>query len=184
MARAMPPPPDFASGAVLRSLARACVDWFSRPACEAPEGGLHHSYGDAGEVREASARHLVSATRLCVVLAWAAARPGGCDRDRALLASCLAFLRGAHRDAAAAGGYAWTLRARGAGAALEVADGTNYAYGLAFCLLAYAAAAGAGVPEAAAWADEAWETRSARRWEKNWPGSATGRPHTGRLGGG
>ena len=39
--RAPPPPPDFSSGSFLRAHARSCIDWFTRPSCEAPEGALY-----------------------------------------------------------------------------------------------------------------------------------------------
>jgi len=157
--------PDFFSRSWLESHAAACLAFYTRASCEAPEGGLFHSYDDAGAVRDAGARHLVSSTRLVVQFGWALQRPGGrTPAAERLLASCLDFLRAKHLGAACADGYAWTLRC-GGGGACAVEDGANYAYGLAFALLAYATAARAGAAGAARWADEAMDTLTARLWE-------------------
>jgi len=145
-----PPQPDFRSPAWLRAHARdACLAfWVLRaPRPAGAGGGLFHCLRDDGSVYDARTRHLVSSTRLVVQFAWAAARglaplAGGAPGWTELLASCLRFLRERHLGAASPGGHAWTLRcASGGGAgAVAVEDGTNYAYGMAFCLLAYASA--------------------------------------------
>lgn len=163
----IPPVPDFWDPTFLLSHARECLEWYARPACKAPEGGLFHSYADDGHVIDASARHLVSSTRLVVQFSWALRHLCADTSDKArfgqLLHSCLTFLRERHRNAASPDGYAWTLRADGRATAVE--DGTNYTYGLSFCLLAYSSAAAAGVDGAAAWADETWDTLTTRLWE-------------------
>lgn len=163
-------PPKFRDPSWLLSHARECLEWYARDACIAPEGGLFHSYNDAGVVVDTSQRHLVSSTRLVVQFAWAIQRLTGdasgaarAPRYKELLHSCVAFLRKHHLGAACSDGYAWTLRAGDGGVVAE--ESTNYSYGLAFCLLAYANAAAAGVPEARAWADEVTETLTARIWE-------------------
>lgn len=158
----MPPAtPAFSSPAWLLSHAQEQLDWFARPACiDAVHGGLFHSFFDDGSVADANVRHLVSATRLVVQFSHGCIRfPSRRAVYEPLLRSCLAFLRARHRDAAT-GGYAWTL-----GVEDGCRDGTNYTYGLAFALLAYASALRAGVAEARAWIDETFDVLTARMWE-------------------
>ena len=172
-----PEPPDFTSPAFLLAHAHACMEWFSRPACLDERssgcpgsGGWYHSYRDDGSVVDEDVRHLVSSTRLVVQYSWALRRfPAEAARWSALLARSFAFL-GAHRAASAGGGggggggHAWTFSVSRAGA-IEQADATNYAYGLAFSLLACASAARAGLAGAAVAADEVMATLSSRLWE-------------------
>jgi mannose/cellobiose epimerase-like protein (N-acyl-D-glucosamine 2-epimerase family) len=130
---------------------------FYHPRCIDPAGGFFHFFKDDGTVYDSRTRHLVSSTRFVFnyAMAWTRFRvPAYLDAVR----HGLAFLREAHRDPAG-GGYAWLLQGR-----IPV-DRTNYCYGLAFVLLAYAKGVAAGVEQARTWLDETWELMERRFWQ-------------------
>jgi mannose/cellobiose epimerase-like protein (N-acyl-D-glucosamine 2-epimerase family) len=151
-----PPLPDFRSSGFLRDhIARTMA--FYHPRCIDPAGGFFHYFRDDGTVYERAHRHLVSSTRFVFNYAMAA-REFGRDDWREVARHGLDYLRRAHRDPDS-GAYAWTLRAG------RVEDGTRHAYGMAFVLLAYATAFGAGIVEAAPCIDETWDLLEARFWD-------------------
>lgn len=90
--------------------ARHCLDFYARPECVAPDGGLYHCYRDDGSVYDERTRHLVSSTRLVFQFAQACVRfPADADTLwRPRLAACLDYVRRVHR-VPATGGYAWTV---------------------------------------------------------------------------
>src|ERR1700761_678505 len=122
---------------------------FYHPRCIDPAGGFFHFFKDDGTVYDRQTRHLVSSTRFVFnyAMAWNQFR-----KPEYLEAAKhgLAFLREAHRDPAS-GGYAWVLH----GGVPQ--DRTNYCYGLAFVMLAYAKGVAAGIAGARVWLDETWE---------------------------
>ena len=161
----MAQPPNFRDPAFLRAHAASTLQWWTLRA--APEGGCYHVLRDDGSVvaPERTTRHLVSSTRLAVNFCWGAHRlpahpaaPAWAARG----ADCLSFLRAAHRCAARPDAWAWLVDV---GPPEAVLDSDNRAYGLAFVLLAHAAAARAGVAGVRAGVEEAWAALSARFWE-------------------
>jgi mannose/cellobiose epimerase-like protein (N-acyl-D-glucosamine 2-epimerase family) len=156
-----PPMPDFRDPATLLGHVRDTLAFY-HPRCIDPSGGFYHYFKDDGTVYDATSRHLVSSTRFVFNYAQAYRH----FQDPAYLAALrhgVAFLRAAHRDPAS-GAYAWELRWQD-GRALPL-DATNHCYGLAFVLLAYAHAYGAGMPEARAWIDETFTLMEARFWDE------------------
>ncbi len=154
-------PPDFRSEAFLRThVARTMA--FYHPRATDPAGGFFHYFRDDGTVYDAAHRHLVSSTRFVFNYAMAYREFGNtADLKRQYLEAVhhgLRWLREVHRDPRS-GGYAWTLRDG------VPEDRTNHCYGVAFVLLAYAAALKAGVLDARAWMDETWALLEARFWE-------------------
>lgn len=148
--------PDFRSRVFLRDHIRQTMAFY-HPRCIDPAGGFFHYFRDDGSIYDRMHRHLVSSTRFVVDYAWAAREfdePEYLDAAR----HGLAYLREVHRDATS-GGYAWTIRDGRPG------DRTNHAYGVAFVLLAYASARKAGLAEAAAWMDEAWDLLERHFWD-------------------
>jgi mannose/cellobiose epimerase-like protein (N-acyl-D-glucosamine 2-epimerase family) len=133
--------------------------------CVDPSGGMFQYFRDDGSVYDPIRRHLVSSTRFVVTHANMARH----FPDHALAGTwlgharhALAFVQDVHHDPRS-GGYAWTLdwdqgRCR-------VTDPTQHAYGLAFVLLAQAAALQAGISEARAPLDATLALLQRRFWE-------------------
>jgi len=139
------------------TIALAADDRWSYPRAIDPAGGFFHYFRDDGTVYDRRHRHLVSSARFVFDYAMAYREfeePAYLDAAR----HGLRYLRDVHRDDAT-GGYAWTIcdgRAE---------DRTNHCYGVAFVLLAYAAAVAAGLGEAGVWLDETWGLLEKRFWE-------------------
>ena len=152
-----PPRPDFRDPAFLLDHARS-IFAFYEPRCIDGNGGFFHHFKDDGTIYDRTTRHLVSSTRFVFVYAKAASAFGRPD----LLAGVrhgLAYLRAAHLDRQT-GGYAWLL-----GDDICI-DNTNHCYGLAFVLLAYAAALEAGIAEAGPWLEETFSTMDRHFWSE------------------
>lgn len=134
---------------------------FYHPRAIDPTGGFYHYFKDDGTVYDATTRHLVSSARFVFNYAQAYRHVG----DPAYLDAMrhgVAFLRDAHRNPAT-GGYAWELRWQdGHGTLL---DATNHCYGLAFVLLAYSHAFGAGMVDARADIDATFALMEAHFWD-------------------
>lgn len=152
--------PDFRSIETLDAHIQHTLDFY-RPRCIDQNGGLFHFYLGDGRIYDAQTRHLVSSTRFVFNFAMAWRRYGRED-DRAALRHGLKFLREAHRNAET-GGYAWVLHSKDG--KVEVADGTNHCYGLAFVLLAYSHALMAGEEMARPWIAEVVALMERRFWE-------------------
>ncbi len=153
--------PDFRNVATLDAHIQHTLDFY-RPRCIDPTGGFFHFYLGDGRIYDAQTRHLVSSTRFVFNFAMAWRRYGRED-DRAALRHGLQFLREAHFNPQT-GGYAWLLRHEG-GAVVEVLDGTNHCYGLAFVLLAYSHALMAGEEQARPWIADTVALMERRFWE-------------------
>lgn len=151
---------SFRDPAMLRDHVAATMAFY-HPRCIDPTGGFYHFFKDDATVYDATTRHLVSSTRFVFNYAQAYRH----FQDPAYLQAVhhgVAFLRDAHRDPAT-GGYRWEVRWQdGRGVPL---DATNHCYGLAFVLLAYSHAFGAGVQEARAYIDETFDLLEARFWD-------------------
>jgi mannose/cellobiose epimerase-like protein (N-acyl-D-glucosamine 2-epimerase family) len=148
--------PDFRSEAFLRSHIAQTMAFYHPHAID-PAGGFFHYFKDDGTVYDRSHRHLVSSTRFVFNYAMAAREFGNPEYLDAVHHG-LRYLREVHRNPAT-GGYAWTIRDG------KPEDHTNHAYGVAFVLLAYAAARKAGITEAHAWMDETWNLLEQRYWD-------------------
>jgi mannose/cellobiose epimerase-like protein (N-acyl-D-glucosamine 2-epimerase family) len=134
---------------------------FYHPRCIDPSGGFFHYFKDDGAVYDAASRHLVSSTRFVFNYAQAFRRFG----DPAFLAAArhgIDFIRTAHRNPDT-GGYAWQLSWRDGQA--QITDADNHCYGLAFVLLAYAHAYGAGICEARGYIEEVFALMEQRFWQ-------------------
>ncbi|WP_428310280.1 AGE family epimerase/isomerase [Hydrocarboniphaga sp.] len=130
---------------------------FYHPRCIDAAGGFFHFFKDDGAIYDRATRHLVSSTRFVFnySMAW---QQFGEPAYRDAVRHGVAFLREQHRDPDT-GGYAWQLKD-------GVAESrTQYCYGLAFVVLAYAKAIEAGVVEARAYLDETWELMERRFWD-------------------
>ena len=155
-ASSVPVLPDVRSEAFLREHIAQTMAFYDVHAHD-PAGGFFHYFRDDGTVYERSHRHLVSSTRFVFNYAMAAIE---FDREDYLAEARhgLRYLREVHRDASD-GSYAWTVRDG------QPEDTTRHAYGMAFVLLAYATAVKAGINEARAWMDEAWQLLERRFWD-------------------
>ena len=151
--------PDFRSPEFLQSHIRHTLSFYD-PRCLDESGGFFHFYRDDGTVYDRRTRHLVSSTRFVLTQAMAYRRFGD-PRYQQRARHGLAFLQRAH--AQPQGGYAWQLDWHEGAATVQ--DGTNHCYGLAFVLLAHAHALMAGVDEAAAGLEAAWQLMEQRFWE-------------------
>lgn len=152
----IPPVPDFRSGAFLREhIARTMA--FYHPRAIDPDGGFFHYFKDDGTIYDRSHRHLVSSARFVFNYAMAAVEFDRADYLDAVRHG-LRYLRDVHRDPHG-GGYVWTIRDG------EPEDLTNHAYGVAFVLLAYAAARKAGISAATAWMEETWQLLEQYYWD-------------------
>ena len=130
---------------------------FYHPRCiDQPNGGFFQHFLDDGSVYDATTRHLVSSTRFVFNYAMAARFFGRADYLEAARHG-LAFLRRVHRNPVT-GGYAWLLDGD------RTLDGTNHCYGMAFVVLAFAKALGAGIADAAADLEESWQLMERHFW--------------------
>jgi mannose/cellobiose epimerase-like protein (N-acyl-D-glucosamine 2-epimerase family) len=153
--------PPFRAPATLLEHIKATMAFY-HPRCIDPTGGFYHYFKDDGTVYDVASRHLVSSTRFVFNYAQAYRH----FEDPAYLQAVrhgVAFLRDAHRNPDT-GGYAWELCWQD-GRAIST-DATNHCYGLAFVLLAYAHAFGAGMSEARAHIDETFALMDVQFWEE------------------
>ena len=171
----------FRDPAFLRSHAHSVLSfWATSPLPRS--GGLYHCLRDNGSVYDKKTRHLVSSTRLIVEFAWAIIHelpppPAPAPGWRAMLESCLQFLREFH-FVPATGGYKWVVLVDDDGSAADDTatseptrneatneDATNRSYGLCFVLLAFSTALSAGVDSARVLIDEVTATLTEHFWE-------------------
>lgn len=119
---------------------------FYDPRAVDPAGGFFHCYMNDGTVYDSTTRTLVASCRFVFnyAMAW---RRFQRPEYLAWTRHGLAYLRDVHRRPDGEG-YVWRLQAG------RAVDRTNHCYGLAFVLLAQAAAVKAGVEEARAELDE------------------------------
>jgi len=156
--------PDFRTAEFLRRHALSILSFYDGR-CVDPAGGFFHHYLDDGTVYDTQTRHLVSSARFVVTQSWAAQHFADAPRAMAWrehAAHGLRFLHQVHRDPSN-GGYAWLLRFDGG--RHEVIDDTQYCYGLAFVLLAHAAALSCGLHEAAPGLADTFDLMERHFWE-------------------
>jgi mannose/cellobiose epimerase-like protein (N-acyl-D-glucosamine 2-epimerase family) len=151
------PLPDFRSPEFLLGHVRQITDFY-HPACvDRERGGFFNEFRDDGRITDRETRHLVSTTRFIVNYAIAADLLGR-EEYREACAHGVRFLTEAHADREH-GGYHWVLDGR------EPRDSAKHCYGHAFVLLAFAAAAKAGVAGVSARVAETWDLLEWRFFE-------------------
>ncbi|TQV85107.1 AGE family epimerase/isomerase [Exilibacterium tricleocarpae] len=124
----------------LRDHIKSILDFY-HPTSVDESGGFFQNFRDDGTVFNPGQRHLVSSTRM-IFNYCKAYRLFGDEAYRRRAAHGLAYLRERHWDGER-GAYHWTLNEHRAD------DQTNHCYGLAFVVLAFAAALDAGFEDAA-----------------------------------
>lgn len=132
---------------------------FYDPRVVDPAGGFFHCYMNDGTVYDRSTRTLVASCRFVFnyAMAWRRfRRPEYLDWTR----HGLAFLRDVHRRSDGEG-YVWRLEDG------RPVDRTNHCYGLAFVLLAQAAALKAGIGEARAEIDATFALMERHFWSED-----------------
>lgn len=139
---------------------------FYHPRCIDRRGGFFHYFKDDGTPFDTQRRHLVNSTRFIYNYAMAHLHfraPTYLDAVK----HGLAFLRDAHRDPKT-GHYAWMLRCvdEDETRRIEVEDNRQFAYGLAFVMLACAHALKVGVADARQCLEDTWEQLQARFWDE------------------
>ncbi|MET3475579.1 AGE family epimerase/isomerase [Variovorax atrisoli] len=151
--------PDFRSPDFLADHIRHTLAFYEGRSID-PSGGFFHFFKDDGTVYDRRTRHLVSSTRFVFNHAMAYRRFGE-PADLAAARHGLTFIERAHRQQD--GGYAWQIDWHEQRATVQ--DGTNRCYGLDFVLLAHAHALMAGIEEAHAGLENAWQLMEAHFWE-------------------
>ncbi|MDC0081770.1 AGE family epimerase/isomerase [Emcibacteraceae bacterium] len=133
---------------------------FYHPHCIDPNGGFFQLFKDDGTIFDHSTRHLVSSCRFVFTYSMYAQYFND-DAYKNIAQHGIDFLRNVHRNESTEG-YAWVIKNR------EVADPTNYCYGLAFVLLSYATALKAGIVTAKAFIYETFDVMEEQFWEKDY----------------
>jgi mannose/cellobiose epimerase-like protein (N-acyl-D-glucosamine 2-epimerase family) len=147
---------DFSSREFLLGHIQSILDFYA-PNIVDSDGGFYQNFRDDGSVFDPGDRHLVSSCRM--VVNYCRAYELFRDDDYLRLAQHgLDFVRQRHWDPAREG-YNWTLEN---GAAK---DQTNHCYGLAFVMLAAAAAHKVGLTGAGADIGRAWDIMETRLWD-------------------
>ncbi len=148
--------PDFRSAGFLTQHMRQILGFY-HPSCINHEvGGYFNAYRDDGQIVDRSTQHLVSTTRFIFNFATAATLFGDATMKEAA-AHGVRFLGETHHDAEF-GGYHWVLDGR------TPRDDTKQCYGHAFVLLAYAAAAKAGIAGTREKIAATWDLLEERFW--------------------
>ncbi len=147
--------PDFRSQAFLVDHVRSILDFYEANLLD-PDGGFHQNYLDTGEVFDPGRKHLVSSCRM-VFNYCQAERLFGDTRYRQYWQTGLQYLRQVHWQNERQG-YIWALDHAGP------IDETNYCYGMAFVVLAYATALKAGDETARADLYHSWELMEKYFW--------------------
>jgi mannose/cellobiose epimerase-like protein (N-acyl-D-glucosamine 2-epimerase family) len=146
--------PDFLIDHIRHTLA------FYEPRDIDPSGGFFHFFKDDGTVYNRRTRHLVSSARFVFNHATAYRRFGNAA-DLEAVWHGLTFLQRAH--ALPQDGYAWQIDWHKGRATVQ--DSAQHCYGWAFVLLAHAHALMAGVEEAHAGLEHAWDAMERHFWE-------------------
>lgn len=135
--------PAFRSREFLLEQIRHALSFYHPKALDR-SGGFFQHFNEDGSIANPRARHLASSARFVCnysIAAWRLKDP----HYRQAAEHGLHFLQQAHRDARN-NGYAWEINWQDG--TREVVDATNYCYGLALTLQAYAQAIQAGISEA------------------------------------
>eukprot|EP00516_Mucochytrium_quahogii_P002284 CAMPEP_0203756096 /NCGR_PEP_ID=MMETSP0098-20131031/9421_1 /ASSEMBLY_ACC=CAM_ASM_000208 /TAXON_ID=96639 /ORGANISM=" , Strain NY0313808BC1" /LENGTH=373 /DNA_ID=CAMNT_0050647815 /DNA_START=2236 /DNA_END=3357 /DNA_ORIENTATION=- len=128
---------------------------FYHPRCLDRDGGFFHFYKDDGEVYDKSTRSLVSSTRFVFNYAMAQQRLGR-DEYIPYIEHGLKYIEERHKQGR---GYAWVIKDG------KPVDDTNYAYGLAFVLLANGLGLGSGLRQCQTVVNSTWALLQEYYWE-------------------
>ncbi|MEL7186798.1 MAG: AGE family epimerase/isomerase, partial [Pseudomonadota bacterium] len=148
---------DFRSEKFLRDHIRSILDFYA-PNVVDPSGGYFQNFKDDGTVFDPDTRHLVSSGRM-VFNYCKAYELFGDDSFRELALHGIDYLRAHHWDDSRHG-YHWTLTT-----GHTADDQTNHCYGLAFVMLASAAAHEIGDNRAADDIETVWDIMESRLWD-------------------
>ncbi len=148
---------DFRNPGFLTGHIHSILDFYDSAVVDSVNGGFVQNFTDDGRVFEPLTRHLVSSARLVFNYATAY-RLFGDRRHLANVEHGLRYIEGVHRKHDV-DGYHWRL------ADNRPVDSTNYCYGLAFVLLAYASAHAAGIAPARAGIHATADLMQRRFWQ-------------------
>lgn len=154
---------DFLSPEFLRRHIKDTLAFYHPRCIDQKHGGYFQHFRDDGSIYDADTRHLVSSTRFIFNYAMASTRLDVSSELRQQYFEAVIhgvnYLRHRHLNSKT-GGYAWILRGE------KVIDGSNYCYGLAFVMLAYAKALDAGMSEAENYLFETFELMEKHFWSE------------------
>ncbi len=148
---------DYRSENFLRAHIKSILNFYQANIID-PQGGFFQNFHDDGEVFDPGVRHLVSSTRM-VFNYCKAYQLFGEQRYLDYAEHGIRFIREYHWDASREG-YHWTLLDR------QPQDQTNHCYGLAFVMLAFAAASEIGIESAKTDMARSYQIMEHRLWMK------------------
>ncbi len=148
---------DYRSKPFLRGHIKSILDFYD-PNIIDSNGGFHQNFRDDGQVFDTEVRHLVSSTRM-VFNYCKAYQLFGEPRYLDYAQHGIRFIRDCHWNQATQS-YYWTLDNR------QPQDQTNHCYGLAFVVIAFAAAYEAGIESAKFDLERAFCIMEDRLWQK------------------
>lgn len=155
--------PNFRSIDFLRGHIRSVLSFYYPQCIDSVHGGYYQQFDNQGNVStDNSQRHLVSSSRLTINFAVAAKLFGSEEYLQAALHGAR-YLKSSHFNKST-GGYAWMIE--NTDTDIEIVDGDNYCYGVAFVLMAYARTFEAGVKEVYDYIQETFELMEKHFWRE------------------
>ena len=136
---------------------QSIMDFYHPDCIDSEKGGFYQHFKDDGTIYDAKTKHLVSSTRFIFNYSMASINLKN-DEYFNLVKHGIDYLRNFHLNKLT-GGYSWILESN------QVKDSTNYCYGFAFVLLAYAMAFKAGLDEAKEYIEETFKKMDEYFWE-------------------
>ena len=136
---------------------QSIMDFYHPNCIDSEKGGFYQHFKDDGTIYDAKTKHLVSSTRFIFNYSMASINLKN-DEYFNLVKHGIDYLRNFHLNKLT-GGYSWILESN------QVKDSTNYCYGFAFVLLAYAMAFKAGLDEAKEYIEETFKKMDEYFWE-------------------
>lgn len=137
---------------------QSIMDFYHPNCIDSEKGGFYQHFKDDGTIYDAKTKHLVSSTRFIFNYSMASINLKN-DEYFNLVKHGIDYLRNFHLNKLT-GGYSWILESN------QVKDSTNYCYGFAFVLLAYAMAFKAGLDEAKEYIEETFKKMDEYFWEE------------------
>ena len=137
---------------------QSIMDFYHPNCIDSEKGGFYQHFKDDGTIYDAKTKHLVSSTRFIFNYSMASINLKN-DEYFNLVKHGIDYLRNFHLNKLT-GGYSWILESN------QVKDSTNYCYGFAFVLLAYAMAFKAGLDEAKEYIEETFKKMDEHFWEE------------------
>lgn len=136
---------------------QSIMDFYHPDCIDSEKGGFYQHFKDDGTIYDVKTKHLVSSTRFIFNYSMASINLKN-DEYFNLVKHGIDYLRNFHLNKLT-GGYSWILESN------QVKDSTNYCYGFAFVLLAYAMAFKAGLDEAKEYIEETFKKMDEYFWE-------------------